>query len=210
MQELLPEVVIDLGPHGVVRDDLAGGKLALLDQGHAGEGFRDGAACDIDQTDLAVLTGCRECFSIGTEGHAVDATRHLDAGQLLHVLRHKVLNDLFLVGVLALHPGFEHRFQLLGQRAIKLRAVEVHAAFAFVAGSSSDAFSIGGVGNAEDAALHRWEFADEVGVVPNHAFREPLHSIDLRNTVGPADEHFLAGGVTGERLNAALEGTGRD
>ena len=205
VQRLDLVVLFHVHTHGVVRDHIAGGEHFFLHERHADEFFGDLARGGVDEADLTILTGSGDRFAIGREGHAEHPARQWRAAELLHVFDDPIVEFL----AFAVH-GFDEFLHRIGHGAVVFAAINVHRAGSFKRGARDDALAIGREIDAEDATLHRGEFADEVRVVADDAFREALHAVDRGHAVGAADEHFVALRMPCEHLHAAFECAGRD
>ena len=159
------------------------------------------AVGDGDQADLAVLaSGCHD-FAIGSECEGVNAaTRNGGGAELFDVFGQPVIE-----GLAASIDGLNDLFHFVRHGAVVFRGIDVHCPIAFVAGATGDGLAVGCEGDSEDAAFHRWELADEIGVVTDLPHGDAVHAVNLRNAIGTADENFVPLRVPCEGVDATFE-----
>ena len=73
-----------------------------------------------------------------------------------------------------------------------------------------DAFAVGSVVGIEETTAHGGELPHQVGIISDHARGHPLHAVDSRHAVRPADQDLVLRGVAGQSLHTPLEGSGSD
>ena len=193
-------VLLNRHTHAVVHDHVRSGEDFFLLQRHRNKLFGDGSCGRIDQADLTVLTCHSDGFAIGTESHTEDAARDRRAAELLHAF-----GDPFIqLRAFAVHR-LNELLHPLRHGAVVITGVDVHRTGSFKRGACGDTLAIRREIHPKNAALHRWEFADEIRVVADHTLRHTLHAVDRRHTIRAANQHFIAQRMPRQHLHTTFK-----